>query len=199
MKKLLFGFAVLSLMVSCSGKPATNQDTTEDTSDISDSVSQVETFDTVAENSPIESVQDSLNQMDIAQEKEDKNEIKKTLKKFYEGAVIGYKGGISWTKSSLSKYCTESFLRELKKSNDYDDGGYAVWILRNPDIQDSDGRDKVISVDVDNDNNAVVTYLDCGYTSKTKLFMVKEGNQWKINDCKFISGSSKSKYSEYNW
>ena len=216
MKKLLFGASALLLLAACNGK-STNDESAY-MGDTVTSVEEVDTaVDTAVEPARLDSVQqDSIKSQQIAQSKADeleqrkadeleqskadKQAIKQMVKKFYEGAVIGSKGGISWTKSSLSKYCTQSFIKKLENSYGYDGPkGLAVWILRNPYITDSDGRDKVISVDVDNNNTAIVTYLDCGYTSKTRLNLVKEGDQWKINNCKFISGSSKSKYPEYNW
>ena len=200
-KKFLFGATALLMLAACNGKSSNEDSTYEDSAYAGDTVTAVEEVDTTAELARLDSIrQDSIKNEELEEKKADKEAIKQMVKKFYEGAVIGSKGGISWTKSSLSKYCTQSFIKKLEDSYDYDGPkGLAVWILRNPDITDSDGRDKVISVVVDNNDTAVVTYLDCGYTSKTRLNLVKEGDQWKINNCKFISGSSKSKYPEYNW
>lgn len=199
-KKFLFGATALLMLAACNGKSSNEDSTYEDSAYAGDTVTAVEEVDTTAELARLDSIrQVSIKNEELEEKKADKEAIKQMVKKFYEGAVIGSKGGISWTTSSLSKYCTQSFLKKLRNSNEYEDGGYAVWILRNPDITDSDVRDKVISVEVDNNDTAVVTYLDCGYTSKTRLNLVKEGDQWKINNCKFISGSSKSKYPEYNW
>lgn len=116
--------------------------------------------------------------------------IKSNVKRFYEGAVLsGCTSGskIALTKSSLSKYCTSSFLTKMKNENEFDDGGYAVWILRNPDMMDSDPNDRVISVEESSDNSVIVTYVDNGQTSKTRVYLKKEGGTWKINNCQFIS------------
>ena len=114
--------------------------------------------------------------------------VKSMVTKFYQGAVIGGGGGypIPWTKSSLSKYCTSSFLNKMQRENEYEDGGYAVWILRNPYINDSDPNDKVLAVQSAGGNSVIVTYTDCGEVSKTSLDLKKEGGTWKINNCKFI-------------
>ena len=112
--------------------------------------------------------------------------VKSMVTKFYEGAVIGRKS-ISWTKSSLSKYCTSSFLNKMLRENEYDDGGYAVWILRNPDMTDSDPNDRVLSVEASSGNSVIVTYTDCGQVAKTRVDLKKVGGTWKINNCKFIS------------
>ena len=126
--------------------------------------------------------------------------IKQTVTKFYEGAVIGESRSIPWTKSSLSNYCTSTLIKKLAREyrEEYgESGGYAVYNLRG-DASDSDPRDKVISVDADTNNSVIVTYTDCGFTCKTRLYMKMENGKWKINDYKFISQSSTSKFSEWN-
>ena len=129
----------------------------------------------------------------------DFSSIKNMVVKFYEGAVIGENKTISWTKSSLSKYLTASCLSKLAKSyrEEWGESGYAVYDFRG-DVQDSDYRDKVISVEAAGNNSVMVTYTDCGYTCKTRLDLKKEGGTWKINNYKFISQSEKSTYPEWN-
>lgn len=124
--------------------------------------------------------------------------IKKTVTTFYEGAVIGESKPIPWKKSALSKYLTASCLNKLAREyrEEWGESGYALYNFRG-DPQDSDSRDKVISVEKSTDNSVIVTYTDCGFTCKTRLYMKKEGGTWKINNYKFISQSSKNKFS--NW
>ena len=78
----------------------------------------------------------------------------------------------------------------MEESNPYDPdnggGEIAVWILRNPDIYDEDPKDRVISVNVGDDDTITVTYLDGGVRSKTKLYMKNDNGIWKINGCEFL-------------
>lgn len=197
MKKLLFGIAALSLLISCSGNSASEK-ANEDSTLSTDSIVQLDTADSTTIQAEPEAVpQEALSQESVRQDSVATNqslqansvEVEKKIKDFYEGAVLlGCKSGkkIPWTKSALSKYCTKSFIKKMEASNEYDDGGIAVWILRNPDIQDSDPVDKVISVEVGNDDTVTVTYLDCGVRSKTKLYMKNDNGSWKINNCKFL-------------
>lgn len=126
----------------------------------------------------------------------DFSSIKKMVTTFYEGAVIGENKTISWKKSALSKYLTASCLNKLAREyrEEWGESGYALYNFRG-DPQDSDSRDKVISVEKSTDNSVIVTYTDCGFTCKTRLYMKKEGGAWKINNYKFISQSSTSKFS----
>ena len=201
MKKLLFGAVALLLMANCSGNGA-KEKVNEDSLRAADSIAQVETAKVAAEQARQDSIrQDSVRQDSIAKSKTlqaNSAEVEKRIKEFYEGAVLsGSRTGkkIPWTKSALSKYCTASFIKKLQKVGSEDDidmygystgDSYAVWILRNPDIQDSDPKDKVISVDVGEDNTVMVTYLDCGVRSKTRLTMKDDKGVWKINNCKFV-------------
>ena len=125
----------------------------------------------------------------------DLSSIKNMVVKFYEGAVIGENNTIPETKSALSKYLTASCLSKLAKAyrNEWGESGYALYAFRG-DPQDSDYRDKVISVEAAGNNSVVVTYTDCGYTCKTRLDLKKEGGKWKINNYKFISQSDTSKF-----
>lgn len=191
MKKILiFAFGLL-MLASCSNKEKEEQQRQESIRQ-ADSIAQVLAEE--AEKAREDSIQQEKARQDSIEQENQKNEaIKKMVKEFYEGAVIGCNTTkIPWEKGSLSRYCTDSFLSKLKRENEYDDGGYAVWILRG-DCQDSDCRDKVSSVSVSG-KTATVTYTDCGFTCKTKLFLEEVDGQWKINDCKFVSQSSKNKY-----
>ena len=142
--------------------------------------------------------QDSLAQESLKKEKEKEEfaEIQSMVKKFYESSVI--KCSKKTSKSFLSKYLTDRLITKLIKQNEYGDGGAAVWYMRG-DPQDCDDRDKVLSVEKNGENSVIVKFLDCGYTCKVRLDLVKEGDNWKINDYKFLSQTNKSKYSEYNW
>ena len=208
MKKILLFTIPLVLLGNC-GKSSSDTTGTFTSGVEGDSLSQNQTLqdDLAAQAAMQQALLDSIRQdsvmretarqEEMARQQADRDEISSMLKKFYEGAVIGCRGGIPWTESSLSRYCTKKFIRQLRAENDYDDGGIAVWVLRG-DCQDSDCRDHVSNVNVASDNSAIVTYTDCGYTCKTKVFMVKDAGQWKINGYKFISQSSTSKYSEFN-
>lgn len=190
MKKLLFAIPFLAL-VSCAGGQKEANDSTDLTADSITAVS----VDTVVAEQPTTDTSSvaAVEDRDAKQEDTDFNEIKAMVKKLYEGAVIGDKGKIPWTRSSLSKYMTNHLINKLERENEYDDGGIAVYNLRG-DLQDSDPRDKVLSVEKVSDNSVIVKYLDCGYTCKTRLDLVKEDGKWKIDDYKFISQSSTSKY-----
>ena len=184
------------LMSSCSGN-GTSEKTNEDSARITDSIAQVEAKQASAEQvRPGSLRQDSIAKVQSLQA--NSAEVEKNITEFYEGAVLsGSKRGkkIPWTKSALSKYCTKSFIKELQRAGVEDDEdmygystgeSFAVWILRNPDIQDSDSRDKVITVEVGEDDTVTVTYLDCGVKSKTRLYMKNDKGIWKINNCKFL-------------
>lgn len=203
--------AIAGLSSSCSGNTTSEQSTAETTeqSEIQQPVdAQVaetqptEVQDTKPETS--EAVQETpaeANPQAAAEVKadpevqfeEDFDKIKNNIKTFYEGAVLSTGGTkrIPWTKSALSKYLTNSFIKKLKDANPYDDmdggGAIAVWELRNPDVQDSDPNDKVLSVEKGKDQTLTVTYLDCGIKSKTRLNMKLDKDVWKINDCKFLT------------
>lgn len=196
MKKLLFGVATILLIVSCSGNGASEK-AREDAARIADSIAKVEAEQAAAEQARLDSLrQDSIAKAQSLQA--NSAEVEKMITEFYECAVLsGCKRvkKIPRTRSALSKYCTKSFIKRLARAgaeNDIDMYGYstgesfAVWILRNPYIQDSDSKDKVLSVEVGDDDTATVTYLDCGVRSKTKLYMKNDNGIWKINDCKFL-------------
>lgn len=196
MKKIFFGAVMMLLMASCSGNGTTKK-ASDDSARIADSIAQVEAAKAAAEQARLDSIrQDSIRQDSIAKAmtlQGNSAEVEKKIKEFYEGAVLsGCKRGknIPWTKSALSKYCTKSFIKEMEESNPYDPdnggGAIAVWILRNPDIYDSDPKDRVISVTVGDDDTVTVTYLDCGVKSRTRLYMKNDNGIWKINGYKFL-------------
>lgn len=190
MKKLLFGAATLLLISSCSGN-SIKEKAKEDSIRIADSIAQVDASKAAAEQARLDSIrQDSI------QKEADFAEIQSVVKNFYQSSVIGCNNKTS--KSHLSKYLTDKLIAQLIRKNEYGDGGAAVWYLRG-DIQDCDNRDKVLSVEKSEGNSVIVKFLDCGYTCKVRLDLVKENDTWKINDYKFLSQSSKSKYREFNW
>lgn len=192
MKKLLFGAAALLLMTSCAGNGASEK-SHDDSTRIADSIALVESANAVAEQARLDSIrQDSIQK---ETEKAEFSEIQSLVKNLYQSSIIGCNNNTS--RSHLSKYLTDKLISQLIKENDYDDGGAATWNLRG-DVQDCDDRDKVLSVDKSEGNSVIVTFLDCGYTCKVRLDLVKEDDKWKINNYKFISQSKKSKYSEFN-
>lgn len=193
MKKLLLGVTAILLMASCSRKDTTEK-ANDDSIRIADSITQVEAIQAAVEQARLDSIrQDSIQK---ETEKAEFAEIQSLVKNFYQTSVIGCNKKNS--KSHLSKYLTDKLISQLIRENEFDDGGVAVWNLRG-DPQDCDNRDKVLSVEKSNGNSVIVTFLDCGYTCKVRLDLVKENSTWKIDNYKFISQSSKSKYNEFNW
>lgn len=198
MKKFLFGTVALLLMVSCTGK-GESEKTNEDSTSIADSIPQVETVQPTTEKAQQDAIDRETIRPDSIKketEKDDFPEIQSLVKNFYNSCVIGCH--TKTTKSHVSKYLTNKLISELIKKNEYGDGGVAVWYLRG-DPQDCDDRDKVLSVEKSGENSVIVKFLDCGFTCKVRLDLVKEKGTWKINNYKFISQSNKSKYSEFNW
>lgn len=195
MKKILLGMGAMLLLANCSGNDNSKQ-TQEESAPVSDTVAQTQEIKVAEQQSQPDSLpQDTIDQNSLEAKFP---EVSKQIKEFYEGAVLsGSKSGkkIPWTRSALSKYCTKSFVQKLAKEGSADDidmygystgDSFAVWTLRNPDIQDSDPSDRVLSVDLGKDNTIIVSYLDCGVKSKTKLFMKEDHGTWKINNCKFM-------------
>lgn len=190
MTKFFYVMAAIMLLASCSG--IGSSETTTDP--VADSIAQAQAMQKAAEQARLDSLrQDSIQK---EQEKAEFAQIQSMVKDFYHGSVIGCKHKTS--KSHLSKYLTNELITKLIRKNEYDDGGVAVWYLRG-DCQDCDPRDKVLSVEKSEGNSVIVKFLDCGFTCKVRLYLVKEGDTWKINDYKFLSHSSKSRYPEFNW
>ena len=198
MKKFLFGTIAVLLMASCTGKRG-SETTNDDSTGISDSIKQIETVQPEDEKEQKDTIAQETPQPDSIKketEEEDFSEIQSLVKNFYKSSVIGCNTKTS--KSHLSKYLTNKLISELIRKNEYGDGGAAVWEMRG-DSQDCDARDKVLSVEKSGENSVIVKFLDCGFTCKVRLDLVKENGSWKINNYKFISQSNKSKYSEFNW
>ena len=198
MKKFLFGTIAVLLMASCTGKSG-SETTNDDSTGISDSIKQIETVQPEDEKEQKDTIVQEIPQPDSIKketEEEDFSEIQSLVKNFYKSSVIGCNTKTS--KSHLSKYLTNKLISELIRKNEYGDGGVAVWYMRG-DSQDCDDRDKVLSVEKSGENSVIVKFLDCGFTCKVRLDLVKEDGSWKINNYKFISQSNKSKYSEFNW
>lgn len=63
---------------------------------------------------------------------------------------------------SLPAKCTPALLKELEKANDYDGGGYAVWLFRTCANGNLNDDDRVLSVTPQGDHRFEVRYMDGG-------------------------------------
>lgn len=132
---------------------------------------------------------DSVVQADTATPKEDAvaeddnfPAQEKVARELYGKCVFGGPAA-----SVLKKCCTASFLKGLKAANEYEDGGYAVWVLRTG-AQDGDGPSKVTSITPDGPDAVIVKYKDMGASGSTRLIFVKEGDSWKVNGATTAKG-----------
>lgn len=73
----------------------------------------------------------------------------------------------------LRANCTPGFINRLADANDYDDGGYAIWLLRTGE-QDGDGPTGILDVIRVSDNAVRVDYIDLGHVGSTTLHFNKE-------------------------
>lgn len=195
MKKLLFGAVALFLIASCAGN-GTSEKASEDSADMTtDSLAQVESTNAADEKADLEAKRQEAAKKEKEAEEADFAKIQKLVKDFYQSSVIGCNTKTS--RSHLSKYLTDKLISKLIKMNEYGGNEAATWYMRG-DVQDCDERDKVLSVEKSNGNSVIVKFLDCGFTCKVRLDLVKEKDTWKINNFKFLSESSKSKFSEWN-
>lgn len=129
MKKLLFGAAAL-FIVSCNGNTNSSNLQDKDSSSLEDSISQVVSSDTLSDG--------SLNketQKEVAPEAKpetvaaDIQQIEANIKLFYSKAVLGDAPQAN-SKSFLQKYCTASFMKELKAWAEEEGGsGYGTYYL----------------------------------------------------------------------
>lgn len=171
MKKLIYVAAIFAL-ASC------GQSKTESTSD-----SQQVVTDSAMTTVTDTAVQDSIVAEEAPQAEDNFAEQEKVARELYSKCVLNFNP----SNSTLKKLCTSSFLSKLKAANEYDDGGYAVWVLRTGN-QDGDGASKVTSVTADGDDAVIVKYKDMGATGATRLIFVKEGDSWKVNGATTPSG-----------
>ncbi|MCM1290564.1 MAG: hypothetical protein NC201_06860 [Prevotella sp.] len=121
-----------------------------------------------------------------AQEEEAKAvfaEQEKVARDLYGNVVLGG----SNSKSVISRYCTSKCMKAMQAANEYDDGGYAVWVLRT-EHQDGSGPSVVTSITPDGENAVLVKYKDMGYNGSTRLLFVKEGDKWKVNGATTAKG-----------
>lgn len=164
-KKILVAVATVMALtaVSCGSKNGGNADSINDSQTVAVDTAVAESTDSVA-------AQQAAAEAEFAAQEE-------TVRKLYADAVFGD------SQSAIRKLCTAKMQKKLKSLNEYDDGGYAVWCLRSEN-QDGDGPSKVESVERSGENEVIVNFTDMGSTGHKLLYLVKEGDTWKVDDFK---------------
>lgn len=107
-------------------------------------------------------------------------EIEKMLRKFYNAAVLDIDRDADYM---FTVHCTEKMLKKLAAACDYEDGGYATWVLRTG-YQDGDGDSKVRSITSLGDGWYQVDMLDMGFSCKKKLKVIEQNGSYLIDDYK---------------
>lgn len=86
----------------------------------------------------------------------------------------------------LQANCTPGFVERLAAAYDYDDGGYAIWMLRTG-VQDGDGPTDIIDVSAVGDRAVEVDYVDMGRQGSTILHF---DNDNRVEDATRPDGTS---------
>lgn len=111
--------------------------------------------------------------------------IENKIRKLYESYVFSTSKNPDF---KISEICTPDFIQRLKDAGDYDDRGYATWLLRSG-MQDGDNTiSKVISVVPKKDNIIIVNWIDMGHIGSTTFTLIESDGQWKINHATVPSG-----------
>ena len=191
MKKLLFG-AVALFIVSCNSNTNSSNLPDKDNPSADDSISQIVSPDTPSE----ESLNKETQKKDVPETKAkpetvdaDLQQIEANIKTFYDKAVLGDAPQAN-NRSFLQKYCTASFIKQLKAWAEEEGGsGYATVYLCG--LGNGGGYyGHVTSVKPVGDNQIKVEYkaqldgMGPWLKGSQRFAMKYENGVWKINKVK---------------